>query len=220
MKKWLVVLVLAALAFAALPMTVAAFGLDVEAKGGAGIGLGSTSSTTETGSPLLAAGGGVGVDVFLFSAGPVDLGIASGAEYTYLSQHSSDTATTVKEDAQYNYLYIPVSVVGSIPVGPVSLVVHAGGFAGYFLSGKAINITAGGFPQPDTDLASYTEQWEFGIHLAAGVDIPIMSGISVSPAVQFDYGLTDVTVDAKQTIASKDTLASLAFMVSIKYKAM
>ena len=198
-------------------MAAAALGLDIEAKGGAGIGLGSTTSSTITGSPLLAAGGGIGVDVFLFEAGPVNLGIAAGAEYAYLSQHSEDSATTVKEDAQYNYLYVPLSLVGSVPLGPVNLVVHVGGFAGYFLSGKAINITFGGSPVADATLdTSNTAQWEYGIHVALGADIPLMSGLSIAPAVQLDYGLTDITT----TQSSKDTLASLALMVAIKYKAM
>jgi len=43
-----------------------------------------------------------------------------------------------------------------------------------------------------------------------------MSGLSIAPAVQLDYGLTDITT----TQSSKDTLASLALMVAIKYKAM
>jgi len=219
MHKRLVVLILMGAALAALPAAIGALGLDIEAKGGAGIGLGSTDNPNITGSPLLAAGGGVGADVFFFNAGPANIGISAGAEYTYLSVHDEIAALALKEDVQYNFLYIPLALVGSIPVGPVNLVVHVGGFAGYFLSGKATNATLGGSPLPDTTFdSSNTAQWEFGLHLAAGADIPVMTGISISPAVQFDMGLTDVT--NSDTPDYKDTLWSLAVMIGIKYKAM
>lgn len=88
-------------------------------------------------------------------------------------------------------------------------------------TGKATNATIGGSPLADVTFdSSNTVQWELGLHLAAGVDIPVMTGISISPAVQFDMGLTDVTIDSAQPSPSKDTLWSLAVMIGIKYKAM
>jgi hypothetical protein len=45
-----------------------------------------------------------------------------------------------------------------------------------------------------------------------------MQNVSVSPAVQLDYGLTDISINQVPT-DYKDTLASLGFMVSIKYAA-
>ena len=90
---------------------------------------------------------------------------------------------------------------------------------GYFLSGKTTNLTIGGAAQPDVTLDSTNnELWEYGLHLAAGIDIPVSTGISISPAVQFDMGLTDTSKGDSPNY--KDTLWSLAVMVGIKFKAM
>ncbi len=224
MHKRIGVLILVVLAILAMPMAAAALGLDVEAKGGVGIGLGSTNNSSETGSPKLAAGGGVGVDVFLFNAGPVNLGISAGAEYAYLSQgetinNAPPYGLQFLGTPQYNFLYIPFALVGSMPLGPINLVVHAGGFAGYFLSGKVTDSTYGGTSVPDTTLdSSNTPQWEYGLHLAVGADIPIMKDLSVSPAVQLDWGLSNIDTAAGST--EYDTVASLTVMVGIKYKAL
>jgi len=219
------VLILVGLAMAALPMAVAALGLDVEGKGGAGIGLGSTNNSSETGSPWLAGGGGIGVDVFVFNVGPIDLGLSAGVEYSYLSQHEkisnyAGPGLDFTGTPQYNFVYIPFALVGSLPLGQVRLVLHAGGFAGYFLSGKVtdISITVLG-SQPDSTLnGSTTPQWEFGLHFALGADIPIMKDVSVSPAIQFDWGLSNI--DTAVGATEYDTVGSLAVMVSIKYKAL
>ncbi len=87
MRKTLAVLILLGLVAFALPMTAAALGLDVEAKAGAGIGLGTTDNPDITGSPRLSAGGGVGLDFYLISLGPVDLGLSAGVEYSHSTFH-------------------------------------------------------------------------------------------------------------------------------------
>ncbi len=223
MRKRTLVLVLVGMALAALPLSVAALGLDVEAKGGAGIGMGSTTDTSITGSPLLAWDVGVGVDLFLFNAGPANIGVSAGAEYASVSVHEkiangAGPGVDVEEDQNLNYIYIPFGLVGSIPVGPVNMVVHAGGFAGYFLGGKVTNIKVGGtggFADQTLD-TSKIEQWEFGLHVAAGADVPLTDSISLSPAAQLDMGFTDIS----KTASSTDTVWSLTVMVGIKYKAM
>ena len=223
MRKWLFVLILLGLAALTLPMTVGAFGLDVEAKAGAGIGLGTTDNKNITGAARLAAGGGVGIDLFLLNAGPVTLGLSTGVEYSYLTFHSTDSnyqgyGLNVTTDATYNYITVPIALVGSMPLSSsLRLVMRAGAFIGYFLNGSA-DLTGDVVQTSDLD-SSNTEQWQYGLHFTAGADIDLGGNFSVSPALQFDMGLTDTSVNA---VAGpyKDTFWSLTAIVGIKYKAM
>ena len=74
MRHFWFALVLAATIAVALPLATNAIGLDVEAKAAGGLALGSTNNPDESGSPRAGFLGGVGVDVYLLTAGPVDLG--------------------------------------------------------------------------------------------------------------------------------------------------
>ena len=63
--------------------------------------------------------GGIGVDLYLLSTGGFDLGISAGVEYTYLTFHSLwknvGGLTDQTSDATYNYVYVPIALVGRIP---------------------------------------------------------------------------------------------------------
>ena len=238
MHRRLGVLLLAGIAMAALPLAAAALGLDVEAKGGVGFALGSTDNSDVTGIPRVAGQGGISADLYLLTAGPVDLGIAAGAEYAYLTTHSTwknygSLGSDQTTDGRYNYLIFPISLVARYPLSQsVQLTAHLGGFIGYFVSGKydlswdpqnpgfgLVNSTDNKF-NSDT-----TNKTEYGIHATAGADVAIMPNVSVSPALQLDMGLTDNTPNTAAPPAGtngdfKDTIWSLTFMVGIKYKAL
>jgi hypothetical protein len=232
MRKMLCTVVLLGLVTIGVPMTAAALGLDVEAKAGAGIGLGTTDNSDVTGDPRLAADGGIGIDLYLFTVGPVDLGLSTGVEYSYLTFHSkwSDNpmpGVDMITDATYNYVNVPIALVGSMPLNSsLRLVVKAGAFIGYFLSGSAdISFDPKIAPDSTNDLDSdNTEQFEYGLHFTAGVDWDLGGGLSVAPALQFDMGLTDTTVNGDPAPLGpgkfNDTFWSLALMVGIKYKVL
>lgn len=227
MRKTLSVLILLGLAAIALPMAAAALGLDIEAKAGAGVALGATDNSSISGSPRIAAGGGVGLDFYLVNLGPIDLGIAIGGEYSYLTFHSvwSDFPFAGEDqttDAVYNYVNIPIALVCRVPINEsIQVVVRAGGFIGYFLNGTAdITFTTLPTPPRTTLDSSNTIRWEYGLHFTAGADIALGSGISLAPAVQFDMGLTDTSVNSAQPTPSKDTFWSLTAIVGIKYKVL
>jgi hypothetical protein len=185
MRKQLLVAILLGLATIGVPMTAAALGLDVEAKGGAGIGLGTTDNTDIKGAPRLAADGGVGVDVYLFEAGPVTLGVSTGVDYSYLTFHSTWKnlsagplgTTDFTSDATYNYINVPIALVGRMPLNPtLRLVARAGAFIGFFLNGTSDNsydhpIPLAGLTNGKADLDSgNTIGMEYGLHFTAGVD--------------------------------------------------
>jgi hypothetical protein len=226
-KRFLAVAILSLLLIG-LPMSVSALGLDVEAKGGAGVALGTTDNPDITGAARLAAGGGVGVDLYLLSPGGVDLGISAGVEYSYLTFHStwanfvpvplSDQTT----DEKYNYVNVPIALVASVPLAPaLKLVARAGGFIGFFLSGTADNTYSSPFIPSNTATldSSNTIQMEYGIHATAGVDIDL-GGLAISPAVQFDMGLTDTSVNGGPAGNFKDTFWSLTAVIGIKFKVL
>ena len=232
MHRRFTVLILMVLVAAALPMTSAALGLDVEAKGGAGLALGTTDNSAITGAARVAADGGVGIDLYLLKTGSVDLGLSIGVEYSYLTFHSTwadkipvgapGGASDLTTDSTYNYLNIPISLVGSVPITPsLKLVVRAGGFIGYFLSGTANNTFSNANYQSQNGTVALdsnsTNQWEYGLHFTAGADFGIGSGLSVEPALQFDMGLTDTTPNNAQNGSFNDTFWSLILTVGIKY---
>jgi hypothetical protein len=232
MRKWHLVLILIGLMTIELPMSAASLGLDVEAKGGAGVALGTTDNPDITGAARLAANGGVGVDLYLVSLGSIDLGISTGVEYSSLTFHSTwsnfqGLGTDQTADSTYGYLNMPIALVGRIPVSPsIQIVARLGGFLGYFLGGSTKltynpEIPAFGLTNGTQTLdSSNTNQWEYGLHVTAGADISLGGSLTVAPALQFDMGLTDTTVNSAGAGNFKDTFWSLTAIVGIKYKVM
>ena len=236
MRNKLFVLGLLALLTIMLPITASALGLDVEAKGGAGLALGTTNNSSITGTAVrLAADGGVGIDLYLLTVGSAELGLSIGAEYSYLTFHSTwankipvgapGGASDLTTDSTYNYLNIPISLVGSVPINPsLKLVVRAGGFIGYFLSGTANNTFSNPNYQSQNGSVALdsnsTNQWEYGLHFTAGADFGVGGGFSVEPALQFDMGLTDTTPNNAQNGSFNDTFWSLILTVAIKYSVL
>jgi Outer membrane protein beta-barrel domain len=231
MRKMLTVLILLGLVAIALPMTAAALGLDVEAKAGAGLGLGSTDNKDVTGSPRMATGAGVNIDVFLLSLGSAELGISAGAEYSHMTFHSTwsnfmSTGSDQTQDSTYGYFNVPISLVCSIPVNQsIKVVVRAGGFIGSYLAGFSdltynpeipFVLVNGRQPLDSTN----TIKMNYGLHFTAGTDIGLGGGLAVAPAIQFDWGLTDVTKNTPQAGSFKDTLWALTVVVGIKYSVL
>jgi hypothetical protein len=228
MRKGHLVPILICLLAIGLPMAVAALGLDVEAKGGAGVALGTTDNSSVTGAARLAAGGGVGVDFYLVTLGSIDLGLSTGVEYSYLTFHSTwnnfqfpgEVQTT---DATYNYVNVPIAVVGSVAISPsIRFVGRAGAFIGFFLNGSANNTySQPPIPNNTTTLdSSNTIGMEYGLHFTAGTDIGLGGALAVCPALQFDMGLTDTSVNGGAAGNFKDTFWSLTLVVGIKYTVM
>jgi hypothetical protein len=233
MRKILVVLILLGIVAVALPMTATALGLDVEAKAGAGIGLGSTDNKDITGAARLSAGGGIGLDFYLVSLGPVDLGLSAGAEYSHSTFHYtwSDFAipgTDQTADATYGYLNIPISLVCKLPVTEsIQVILRAGGFIGFFEAGYADltynpeNIGFGLVNGRETLNKDNTIMMAYGLHFTAGADIALGSGFVLAPSLQFDMGLTDITKNVQPLPGTfNDTLWALTAMVGIKYKVL
>jgi hypothetical protein len=176
----------------------------------------------------MAAGGGVGVDLYLMTVGSIDIGISTGVEYSYLTFHSAwnnfqfpgEVQTT---DATYNYINVPIALVGRIPIGSaLNMVVKAGGFIGFFLNGSTNNTySQPPIPNNTTTLdSSNTIQMEYGLHFIAGTDIGLGGALAVCPALQFDMGLTDTSVNGGAAGSFKDTFWSLTLVVGIKYTVM
>jgi hypothetical protein len=228
MRKGHLVLILMSLMVIELPVAAAALGLDVEAKGGAGVALGTTDNTDITGSARLAAAGGLGIDLYVVTLGSIDLGISTGVEYSYLTFHSAwnnfqfpgEVQTT---DATYNYVNVPIAAVARVPINDsIRFVCRAGAFIGFFLSGSANN-TYSQPPIPNNTAtldSSNTIGMEYGLHFTAGPDIALGGNLAVSPALQFDMGLTDTSVNSPAAGSFKDTFWSLTLVVGIKYTVM
>ncbi|MGO9309047.1 MAG: outer membrane beta-barrel protein [Spirochaetia bacterium] len=212
-----------------LPMTATALGLDIEADAGAGLALGTTNNPSITGEASMAAGGGVGIDLYLFKLGSVDLGICLGVDYSYLSFNSTWSTylgqpTDQTSDANYTYINFPIMLVGSVPItSSVRLVVKAGGFAGYFAGGTAsvtYSSQFGSFTNGSSNLnSSNTYTWEGGLNFTVGVDLPVGTNVSFSPALRFNMGLSNTTVPFAGT-SFNDTFWALTALIGIKYKAI
>jgi hypothetical protein len=71
---------------------------------------------------------------------------------------------------------------------------------------------------PQTLDTSNTNQWEYGLHFTAGTDIALGGSLIIAPALQFDMGLTDTTVNSTAAGNFKDTFWSLTLVVGIKYR--
>jgi hypothetical protein len=226
MQKRVLLTLFALLSAFVIPLA-ASPALQVEARGGAGITLGTSSNSNATGSAALAAGGGLVLDFYAVNLGPVALGISAGAEYAALNFHGVTTnymgvsGVTSTSDSLYNYLMIPVALVGHIEVSPnVGLTLRAGGFAGYFLGGSSTfsysPYNPPGFPTSATLDSSNTSQWEYGLHFSGGPDIKLGSRLTFSPSLEFNAGLSNAEV---VTSANPYTVTfwSLVANVGIKY---
>jgi hypothetical protein len=237
MRHFWFTLVLAALVALALPVAAGAIGLDVEGKVAGGLALGSTTNPNETGSPRAGLAGGIGVDLFLLKAGPVDLGISVGAEYDYLMFHgvlsnfaSADfgPGITQTSDSVYQYLQFPVSIVGRFSLTQsLAVTLRAGAFMGYFLGGSSTlsynTNPFGMLPTSSTLNSSTTLVGEYGLHFTGGLDIALSKSLALSPAAQFDMGLTN-TQATNPTLAPgaypySDTFWSITATIGIKYTA-
>ncbi|MGA2763691.1 MAG: outer membrane beta-barrel protein [Spirochaetia bacterium] len=236
MRSLWLTLVLAAFIALALPLAASAVSLDVEARAAGGLALGSTTNPDESGSPRAGFAGGVGVDVYLFTVGPVDLGLAVGAEYDYLTFHGIlnnfqsaivGPGYTQTTDSIYNYLQFPVSLVGRIPITQsLAVTLRAGAFIGHFLGGSATasyNSNPFGFPTSITLDSSNTLVGEYGLHFTGGVDIALSRSFALSPAVQFDMGLTNTQATNPSGAAGpypySDTFWSVTATIGVKYTA-
>lgn len=217
--------ILVALAMLSLPLAAGAMGLDVEAKGAGGLALGSTNNPDESGSPRAGFAGGIDFDLFLFTVGPVDLGLSAGAEYNYLTFHGTLNnffgipGVTQTSDSNYSYLQFPIALVGRVPLTQsLDLTLRAGAFIGHFLGGSATFSynSAGPFPPSATLDSSNTIVGEYGLHFTGGVDIGLGSNFALSPAVQFDMGLTN-TNGGIPGYAYSDTFWSITATIGVKY---
>jgi hypothetical protein len=232
MRHLLFTLVLAALVALALPLAAGAIGLDVEAKIAGGLALGSTTNPDESGSPRAGFAGAVGVDLFLLKAGPVDLGVSAGAEYDYLTFYGTLNnffgfpGLTQTSQSNYSYLYIPIDVVGRIPLTKsLDLTLRAGGFIGHFLGGST-TLTynmAGPFPSSATLNSSNTLVGEYGLHFTGEADIALSRALALSPGLQFNMGLTNIQAVNPNGLPGaypySDTFWSITATIGIKYTA-
>jgi hypothetical protein len=243
MRHFWFTLVLAALLALALPLAAGALSLDVEANGGGGLGLGSTNNPNETGYPLASFQGGIEADLFLVSLGPVDLGLSTGLEYDSMTNHGKvsnepapppappGTLQTIDSDNTYNYLIVPFVITSRIPLSQsLNLSLRAGGFYGFFLGGKANNITSSlGGPSSSANLDSTnTTAALIGLHFSGGVDIRLAGSLFLSPSVIFNMGLTNTTGFPGEPFSQSnytfydsktysDSLWSLTLMIGLKY---
>jgi len=243
MRKGFLVLILLGLFITAVPMMALALGIDVEAKAGAGLGLGTTNNSDIVGAVRLSGGAGIDCDVYFLKAGPVDLGICVGVDYSYLSFHSTwsnypystftvmgfSAVTTQTSDTQYNYINVPIMLAGSIPLNSsLRLVLKAGGFVGYFIGGTT-NVTynpqiPGVFTNgPQTLNSNTTYNWEGGLNFTAGIDIPVGSNFSITPQLLYNMGLSNTTMPLPAILGGgsyNNTFWALTAMVGIKYNVL
>ena len=232
MRNLWLALFLAAAVFIALPLAASAVGLDVEAKAAGGLALGSTTNPDESGSPRAGFAGGIGVDVYLFTLGPVDIGISAGAEYDYLTFHGTlnnfagSPGLVQTSDSNYDYLYFPIALVGRMPLAQsLDLTLRAGAFIGHFLGGSATLTysSPGPFPSSATLDSSNTLIGEYGLHFTGEVDIALSSAIALSPGVQFDMGLTNIQAVNPNGLPGaypySDTFWAVTATIGVKYTA-
>lgn len=237
MRHFWFTMVLAALIALALPLAAGALSMDIEAKVAGGLALGSTTNPDESGSPRVGFAGGIGADLFLLKAGPVDLGISVGAEYDYLTFHgvlnnfasvAFGPGITQTSDSTYVYLQFPISLVGRIPITQsVDVTLRAGAFIGHFMGGSAslsYNTNPLGLLPTSQTLSSITTLvGEYGLHFTGGVDIALSNSFALSPAVQFDMGLTNTQATnptgAPGAYPYSDTFWSITATIGVKYTA-
>ena len=242
MRKTTVLLFLAAVMFLGGALGLAALGLDVELKAGGGMAMGTTDDANKSGEVRWALDAGVALDLFVLEMGRVAFGVSAGAGYANLHFHgvwdnypaqpfAPPATTTQTSDSEYNYVLFPVALVGRITMGRErALTLRGGGFAGYFLTGTTAvkyateDLVASWVNDDEVSLDdTNTEQWMYGLSLYAGLDLLSKGRLSIVPSLQFDFGLTDTTVDMEiapgviYPPASKDTFWALTAHVGIRY---
>jgi hypothetical protein len=227
MRKTRVLFSLVAVMLVGAAFGLSALGLDLELKGGGGLAMGTTDDPNKSGQVRWALDAGLNLDLFLLRLGPVSLGVSSGAEYANLNYHSVDKGipgTIQTSDSAYNYLIIPFTLAGKFKVGAShSLTARAGGFAGYFLFGTS-DLTYNPeippfFVNGEATLdSSNTVQWMYGLSFYAGLDLWGKGRLSFTPSLEFNMGLTDTSINAKQPTPSKDTFWALTANVGIRYR--
>jgi hypothetical protein len=246
MNKRIIAMLVAVILIMGTPLVVFAFGLeglDISAQAGGGMAMGTTDDDAKSGKLRWALGGGVAVDVYLFKFGNFSLGPSFGLDYVMLNYYAeAEDVPTPEEiplpteytdrtsESRYNYLNIPLTVVGKFTLNDrLSFTARVGGFAAYFLGGVADNtydpeITLF-LPGPtpiytdgEVDLDdSNTEQWMWGLRFYVGAELFKKGKLSFTPGLQFDMGLTDATDDDVQPLPSKDTFWALTANVGVKY---
>jgi hypothetical protein len=242
MKKSAVLLSLTLMMLLGGTAGLCALGLDLELTAGGGMAMGTTDDADKSGALRYALVAGVAADLYLLEWPRASFGLSVGAGYANLHYHGVDSAVpnpffplgpatvTQTSDSTYNYVLIPVTLVGRTQLGGQrALTVRAGGFAGYFLSGTTDLTyseeldTAHGYPAdaysngPQDLNNTNTEQWMYGLSLYAGLDLLSKGRISVVPSLQFDIGLTDTSIDSMQPTPSNDTFWYLTANVGIRY---
>jgi hypothetical protein len=234
MTKRLSILLFALVVFLGIPMVVNALGLDVSVQAGGGAAMGTSDDANKSGKLRWAAGGGVALDVYVLELNKLAVGFSSGTDYVMLNYYAETTGILIgiapfttdrTSESRYNYLNIPFVLVGMLDLNKDrSLIIRAGGFAGYFLSGTVDNTYTTEWP-PNfvngevelNDAVESTEQWQLGLRFAVGMDLIKKGKISIFPLIQFDMGLTDTSIDSVQPRPSKDTFWALTTSVGVKY---
>jgi hypothetical protein len=219
--------------------------LDMSAGVGAGGAMGATDCDAKSGELRHALVAGVCMDWYFLRWGGVSLGLSTGADFSSLNyrgfteglpnpayqQFGGPAATHRTADTRYNYINFPFLAVGKVALcGTRSVTLRAGGFASYFLGGVS-DLTynpeigmATGYPfdvytDGSVDLDdSNTEQWMWGLRLYAGTDVFTRGRISLIPGIQFDMGLTDISIDSVQPLPSKDTFWALTANLGLRYR--
>jgi hypothetical protein len=236
MRRFFLTVVLAGLVALALPFAASALGLDLEANAGAGLGMGYTTNPDETGSPRQVLQGGLEADLFLFKAGPVDLGISTGLEYDNMSNHGTTiepsypppNTQTIDSDNTYVYLVVPFALSSRIPLTKsMTLSLRVGGFYGFFMGGQSYNVTSNLYGSlPSTNLSSITPAGLLGIHFSGGLDFPLAQKLFLSPSLIFNMGLTNTTGTSMTNYTFwngstyTDSLWSLSLMIGLKYSVL
>jgi hypothetical protein len=231
MKKQLCVLILVIAVFLGMPLIVSALGLDVSLQAGGGAALGTTDDENKSGKLRWSIDAGFAVDVYAIDLGALSLGLSTGVDYAMLNYYGETDisggpipfADNRISEPRYNYLFIPVALVGNIGLrGDKSLTVRLGGFAAYFLGGKT-DLTyepevPGFLENGEADLDdTNTEQWMYGLRAYVGATVFQKDNLSIVPGIQFDLGLTDTSLSVLPFDTSKDTFWALIAIVALKY---
>ena len=233
MKKQLCALLITIIVFLGMPMMVSALDLDVDIHAGGGAAMGTTDDDLKSGKLRWSVAAGLAIDVYALQLGALSLGLSSGADYALLNYYGITDLSAPPYSAgdrtaepRYNYLFIPVALVGNLSLQTdKSITVRLGGFAAYFLGGKTdvvydTEVPLFGLINGEYDLDdSNTEQWMYGIRAYVGANLFKRGKLSISPGIQFDMGLTDTSVDFPlfPPDTSKDIFWALIANVALKY---
>jgi hypothetical protein len=203
-----------------------ALSIDAGPVGFGGIGMGSTDDKDTEASPGFAVGFGVAVDTWLVDLSSMTLGLSTGFEYEYL-KYSADKVRDLgvpfgsqdySTDTNYSYLTIPLTVAMSRATSrKLTLVAQLGGFVNFFQKGESdVDWDNPLIPDDTQDIEDQTESTDFGLRAAAGVNLPLGTGLLLAPRVLFDMGLKDITSEEPST----DRLWKLVAGVTLHYRVL